>query len=232
MMKYAFVIYCLLFSLSVFSQTPTPSPTPDAEKMKSDPEYKKKWEDYEKQLTETQEKNKQIAENNARIKILFDEANSAYTRKDYETAVKKYDEILAIDDFWGVSLVVLHNKTISLRQIGVEKYNNAHKAEQFPSVLASPYFLSAIESCEKAVVLLNANELEIKSNNKENFELQKYNLLKELAECYRLFSLTNVSKISEAIKAFEDYIALEQDETLKAKARKELAKLKSTTYFR
>lgn len=184
--------------------------------------------EYRKKLAEVNEKNKKITENNEKITQALAEGAKAYDNKDYKLAVEKFDEAFMLDpDYWGSAPVLLNNKAVALRMIGIEKYNNAIKSKLNPAFEANKYFLDAVSALKSAQKILDEAEIPNNEPSKMLFEKNRYISVKELAECYKLLVLTDKTRIYEAIEAFENYIKIENDELLKQKAQENLKKLKS-----
>jgi tetratricopeptide (TPR) repeat protein len=177
---------------------------------------------------EYQKKLRQVNENNLKVQAALTEGINAYQNKKFDSAVEKFDEALKIEpDHWGTSTVILTNKAMVLRMIGIKKYNDAARNYWNTANEANPYFTDAVISLNKALQIFNDTPVEIADANRTSFEQYKFNTIKELAECYRLLVLTDKTKTDEAIKAFEDYISLETDEVKKEKVFKELNKLQA-----
>ncbi|MCU0240137.1 MAG: hypothetical protein MUC29_11910, partial [Pyrinomonadaceae bacterium] len=162
------------FVLSLNAQTvlPTPQSNSDSEKIKNDAQDRKKQEEYQKKTEEINAKNKIIAENNSKIQRLLIEGNEASKAKNYQLALKKYDEAISIDDYWAALLVLLINKSIVSRQIGADEYNQVIRAKRKSFIVADMYFQQAVDSTEKVINLIKenhaVNELDLKK------EIEKY----------------------------------------------------------
>lgn len=177
---------------------------------------------------EYQKKLRLVKENNLKVQTFLTEGINAYQNKKYDSAVEKFDEALKIEpDHWGTSTVILTNKAMVLRMIGIRKYNEAARNYWNTATAANPYFSDAVISLNRALQIFHETPVETADANRESFEQYKFNTIKELAECYRLLVLTDKTKTGEAIKAFEDYISLETDELKKAQVSKELNKLQA-----
>lgn len=219
---FTFAVFCLLAfgCLPAQAQQAPPAQTKE-DKEKAEREYQKK-------LAEVTEKNKKIAETNEKISQALVEGAKAYNNKDYQLAVEKFDEGFILDpDYWGTAPVLLNNKAQALKMIGVEKYNNALRSNLNPAFEANQYFLDAVTALKNAAKILDEAEIPNNEASESLVEKTLYISFKELAECYKLFVLTDKTRIYEAIEAFENYIKIENDELLKQKAQADLKSFKS-----
>lgn len=174
------------------------------------------------------QQNSQIEETNNKIIQAIKEGNQAFNEKNYELAVKKYDEGYNLaPNNWEIATVFLTNKAVALTNIGVEKYNIAIKDGFKSSFEINQYFQQAVDSLQKAISFFEIISVPVNESQRDSYERKKYNATKQLAETYRIFAAIDKSKIPEAIKAYEKYIEIETDKYLKEKAVKELEKLKS-----
>lgn len=215
-----FLIGCLPLAAQ---QNGSPAPTPNA------PLTDKAQIEYEKKIAEIQEKNRQIAENNDRIQKFLFEGQQAFAAKNYELALAKFDEAINLDpDFWGTAPVLLTNKAIVLRILGVEKYNAAAKKYWNPAGESHSYFYDAVQALKRAMKIYDENPPPTGEQEKISYEKSRFKTLAELAECYKLLVLTDKTKTFEAVEAFENYIKVETDAAKKEKAERELRKLKSS----
>lgn len=84
--------------------------------------------EYEAQVAEINAKNKKSAENYEKINLLLKEGSEAVKAKNYDVAVAKYEEGIAIEpNFVGSTPVLLNNRGTSLRLRAVETYNKTVK---------------------------------------------------------------------------------------------------------
>ena len=182
----------------------------------------------QKRTAEIEARNQQILENNFRIQKILNDGIIAFSIKDYNSAIEKFDEAINLDpEYWGTAPTLLTNKAMTLRTVGVIKYNEAVKQNLNPVNTSKQYFYDAIDSLKKAAQILDNNLKLIPDSEKNNFEKYKFNMVKELAECYRLFVLTDKTRTAEAIEALEHYVSIEQDSVKKERAISELKKMTS-----
>lgn len=215
---------CLFFAFAgIVAQTP--APTPDAERTKTDPEYRKKWEEYEKRRAEVIARNKQITETNARIEALFLEGNAAYRTGDYERAITKYDAAIALDDYWGTLAPLLNNKAITLRMIGVAKYNEAVRSKSDPAKAARSYFAEATAALLRSLKILSGTPEPDDPGQKGLIRVLKLKAIKELYESSRLLAIANKCEVPNAFDAFDEFALKEPDAELKEAAKQQAKEL-------
>jgi len=210
---------CSCFDVKAQQVVPSPEPKTNDEKV---------LEEYHRKVAEVLEKNKKIAETNQRINLLLAEGAKAYDEKKYQLALEKFDEGYNLDpDFWGTAPVLLNNKAMALTQLGVEVYNYAVKTKQNPRLESNRIFLDAVLALKESQKILENAALPTDEAARAMFEQTRHTSFKQLAECYRLLVLTDKTRIYEAIEAFENYIKIETDNSLKQKAQEKLKALKS-----
>src|ERR1051325_10087092 len=74
-------------------------------------------EEYRRKVDKTEEKNRQIEENNQKIAQALIDGRAAYNKKDYQSAIEKFDEGYNLDpNYWGTAPIFLNNKAIALTQ--------------------------------------------------------------------------------------------------------------------
>lgn len=183
---------------------------------KAQEEAKKAQAEYEKKKTEVEAGNKKITESNAIIKASLDEGNKAYTDKNYDLALAKYDEgINASPDFVGSAPVLLNNKATVLVNRATENYNKAVKSGGEAKTAAMPGikkdYEDAAAATEKALAVLKTAPAG--DPNQKNYEAQKISALLQRKEAYRLMAKTGAdrTKGKEAAVAFQEYLAVETD---------------------
>jgi tetratricopeptide (TPR) repeat protein len=196
---------------------------------KTEPEETDKAQiEYQKKLAEIEARNKQIIENNQQVQNALNDGIIAFKAKNYNLAIEKFDEAIKLDPgYWGTAPVLLTNKAMVLRTVGVNKYNEAAINKQDVSGEANQYFTDAVKSLSTALQIFSNTPIAEADLDRESFEKFKFNTLKELTECYRLLALTDKTKINEAVRAFENYIEAETDNLKKDKAIVELKKLRA-----
>jgi hypothetical protein len=213
----------LAFSFTYFeakAQQASPSP----ESPTSD---EKTLEENRRKAAEIEEKNKKIAANNEKISQALKDGVKAFDEKNYRLAIEKFDEGFKLSPaFWGTAPVLLNNKGTALMHLGVEIYNDALKTKQNPRLAANRFFLDAILAFKESQKILE-NAAPPDEAGQILIEQTRYETAKQLAECSRLLVLTDETRIYEAVEAFENYLKIEKDELLQAKAQEKLEKLKT-----
>ncbi|HEY0406801.1 MAG TPA: tetratricopeptide repeat protein [Pyrinomonadaceae bacterium] len=179
-------------------------------------------------------KNEEIKSENAKIEA----ANSTVTRtakagndelaaKHYDQAIALYDEGLAADPTHPGAPVLLTNKTIALTNRGVDRFNEATKANNAAGLEAARQdWRAAVESGNKAVELMKAQTPPTEAAALQRYNTSKYLALSVRAEAYRLF----VPKVDQAQadagwNAYQEYIAAETDPDKKLKAELKAANM-------
>lgn len=189
---------------------------------------KAKREELMKKNAEIAEKNKKIEETNAVISRTFNAGNAALKLKNYEEAIRQYDEGIAADPDQPA---LLTQKAIALKARGVDRYNaaiqskeEAAKASGFDS--AKKDFAAAAEASKKSVELINARTAPTDPQELVSFQGNKHAALATHAETMRLFvTKVDQSKVDEGETAFREYIAIEPDPAKKAQAQRDAAQM-------
>jgi len=168
-----------------------------------------------------EEANAKAAELNTKLPEILKAGNDAFTAKKYDEAITHYDQGLALDP---TQAVFHRNKAIVLRARGVEKFNAAAKAKDVPGKEAAKEdFKNSAESMEKALAAQrdhaakNAGAAAPATGGQPNEEL---GFLFDRSESYRVALQTGASVNTEAaVKAFEEYLAVETDPAKKMRGQ-------------
>lgn len=189
-------------------------------------EQKKAEAEYQKNVAEVTAKNEKIKSAGAIVQKSLSEGNKAYTDKNYDLAIGKFDEGIAAEpDFAGSTPVLLNAKGASLKERGFGSYSEgaksadaALKASKFES--AKKDWNVAIDSFGKGLAILKTATAADAAEQK-NYDTSKMFLLKNLIEVHRLMSKSGVdrTKGAEARAAYDQYLAVETDAAAKAKAQ-------------
>ena len=191
-------------------------------------EQKKAQAEYEKQKAEVESKNAKILKENEIIEASLKDGNAAFTAKNFDIAVAKYDEgINANPTFAGSAPVLLNNKGAALKERAVINFNQnvrntdaSAKVAAFVKVKAD--LGEAADSYSKSLnILKNAPAGDISDPNIKTQQIATS--LRGLFDTFRLMAQTeqvDETKIELAKTAIPEYIASETDA-----ARKEQAKL-------
>jgi len=192
-------------------------------------ELKKAQEEEAKMVAEYEARKKNAESNYAAVNKFFKEAVAAYDSKNYDLAITKYDEGIAVDpNFEGSAPVLLNGKGQALLNRATANYNQSTKADAASRATAlesvKKDFLSVIAGSDRALEILSkapAGDAE----NQKKMALNKLDALRNKKEAYRLMSKTGAdrTKAKEAMTAFQEYMALETDAKLKSDAQLALA---------
>ena len=189
---------------------------------------KAKNEELLKKNAEIAEKNKKIEETNAIVSRTFNAGNAALKLKNFDEAIRQYDEGIAADPDQPA---LLTQKAIALKARGVDRYNaaiqskeEAAKASGFDS--AKKDFAAAAEASKKSVELINARTAPTDPQELVSFQGNKHAALATHAETMRLFvTKVDQSQVDAGEKAFTEYIAIEPDPAKKAQAQRDAAQM-------
>jgi tetratricopeptide (TPR) repeat protein len=178
-------------------------------------------------VKEVTEKNTKIEQETKIIEASLKEGNDAFTAKNWDLAVAKYDAgINANPTFAGSAPVLMNNKGAALRERAVITYNTnvrstdaGAKVAAFAKVKAD--LGEAAESHHKAWMLLkNAPANEITGPVKEN---QIATAVRGAADTFRLMALTE--QVDETKLPFAQEILVEYQKVETDAAKKESSKL-------
>ncbi len=179
-------------------------------------------------------KNEEIAKSNARNQNIneivgrtFKAGNEALKLKNYDEAIKQYQEGLVADPEQGVLFLQISE---ALRQRGVERFNATIKSADADKTagfdLAKQDFRQAAENSQKAVDLIQKEEVKTDPQAAAGQNLRKLNAMIARMEGMRLFvTKVDPTKADAGLAAYADYIALEVDPIKKDKARREAAQM-------
>jgi tetratricopeptide (TPR) repeat protein len=188
---------------------------------------KAKREEMIKKNREIEEKNKRNTDINEVIGRTFKAGNEAITAKNYDEAVKQFDEGLAADPDQAV---LYSRKAIALRLRGVDHYNSFVKAtDQTVKTAeldsAKKDFQASAEAATKGVEAVKREEVATDPQAQSAQNNRKLEALTNRAESMRLFTKVDPFQADAAVTAYQEYIAAETDPARKAKAQMELAQM-------
>lgn len=189
-------------------------------------EQKKAEAEYQKQVVEVTAKNEKIKNATAIVQKSLNEGSKAFTDKNYDMAIGKFDEGIAAEpDFAGSTPVLLNAKGASLKERGFISYSEgsksadaALKASKFEA--AKKDWSAALDSFGKGLTILKTATAP-DAAEKKNYDATKLYLLKNSIEVHRLMSRSGVdrTKAADAKAAYDEYLTVETDAALKAKAQ-------------
>lgn len=183
-------------------------------------ESKKAREEYEKQLAEANAKNKKIEDTNNIVKNSLEGGSKAFSEKNYDLAIAKFQEGIDADpDFAGSATVLNNNKALALRLRGFEAYrqgttDTANKASWLEK--AKNDFTGSIVASNRTLDIIGKVS---DATEAAKYSQAKYSALANLVESNRLMIATGAdsSKPEVAIAALDQYLPVETDAALKIK---------------
>jgi tetratricopeptide (TPR) repeat protein len=189
---------------------------------------KAKREEIEKKNAELAAKNAKITQSNEVVNRVFTTGNAAYLAKNFDEAIKLYEEGLAADPAQPALLI---NESRAYTGRGVARYNaavtstdDAAKAAGIES--AKSDFKAAATASAKAVELIKGLTLPTEAEALTRFNNNKLAAFTVNAEAMRLFvSKADPSQADAGLAAFKDYIAAETDPVKKGKAELDAAQM-------
>lgn len=189
-------------------------------------EEKKAKADFDKKSAEIQEKNAKAENTNAIITAVAKDAKAAFEAKDYDLAIRKYEEGIAADpNFVGSAPVFNNNRSTALRLRGLDSRNRAIKLTDVTEKLAGlekarkDFAESATGFLRAWTILSTAVQTEIP--DRANYDEAKLMTLTGAQETFRLAMLTDQvdpSIIEAAQTLTPAYTAVETDITKKVGA--------------
>lgn len=189
---------------------------------------KAKREELLRKNAEIAEKNKKIEEANAVVARTFNTGNEALKTKNYDEAIRLYDEGIAADPDQPA---LLTQKAIALKARGVDRYNaainskdDASKASGFDA--AKKDFAAAAEASKKSVDLIKARPVPTDPQELASYQGNKHAALATRAETMRLFvTKVDQSQVDAGEVAYQEFIAIDTDPAKKAQAQRDLAQM-------
>lgn len=179
-------------------------------------------------------KNEEIAKANARnlnineiVTRTFKAGNAALQAKNYDEAIRQYQEGLVADPEQGVLFLQISE---ALRQRGVERFNATIKSADADKTagfeVAKQDFRQAAENSQKAIDLIQKEEVKTDPQGAAAQNMRKLNAMVARMEAMRLFvTKVDPTKADDGLVAYAGYIAIEVDPIKKDKARREAAQM-------
>lgn len=202
--------------------------TSDPEARAPSAEDKAKAAELAKQAAEITARNEKAVKSNEVVARTFQAGNDALTAKNYDEAIKQYEEGLAADPEQPALLV---NEGRAYRERGVGRYNGAvtstdEAAKSAGIESAKADFKAAAAATAKAVGMIKAQPVPTDPAELGRYTNNKLAAYSGNAESHRLFvSKGDPSQADAGLAAFKDYIAIETDPVKKAKAQLDAAQL-------
>lgn len=181
----------------------------------------------EEELKKYEAEKARVTNINETLNRTFKAGQDAMTAKNYDEAVKQFDEGLAADP---EQIVLYSRKSQALRLRGVDHYNAsvkgtdpAQKSADMES--AKKDFQAAADAANKGVEVANKEQAATDPQIQAGQASRKLEVLSSRAEAMRLLTKTDPSQGAAALTAYQEYIAAETDAARKAKAEKDLAQI-------
>ena len=186
---------------------------------------KAKREEAARKIAEIDAKNKKIEESNAIVERTFTAGNAALEAKNYDEAIKQYDEGLVADP---EQPMIWANRSVALKARGIVRFNSSISAKDDAEKKAGlegakSDFKAAADGMTKSVEMLKSQPAPADA---AQYNVNKLFALSTRAESMRLFVTKVDPSQAEAGKtAYEEYIAVETDPAKKTKAQHDLAQM-------
>jgi tetratricopeptide (TPR) repeat protein len=185
-------------------------------------------EELARKNAEIEARNKKIEESNAVVARTFTAGNAALEAKNYDEAIKQYDEGIAADPSQPA---LLTQKSAALKGRGVDRYNAAitskDEAAKTPGIEAAKSdFRASAEAIKQAVEILSTQTMPTDPQEQTRFNANKIAALSTRAEAMRLFvTKVDQSQVDEGQKAYEEYLAVETDPARKLAGQRGMAQM-------
>jgi tetratricopeptide (TPR) repeat protein len=175
--------------------------------------------------------NEKISQSNEIILRTFKAGNEALLAKNYDEAIKQYDEGVAADPQHPGVPSLLTNKSVALRARGVERYNAALASKdeemKLPGMEAAKSDLrDAAAAATSALQMLKAQAPPSDTVEKVREDRNKYYALAARAEAMRLMVVkVDPTQADAGLAAYQEYIEAETALDKKTKAQLDVAKM-------
>ncbi len=193
----------------------------------SEAEAKRLAAEYEREKAAVEAKNARAVALNATLPEILTRGNDAFNAKNFDAAIAAYDEGIAADPEQGVFYA---NKAAALRERAVPRYNAAANSKDQAAIKAArDDFKAAVDASEKALAAYRSGATQSNQGAAATGGAAKTNdvnnALGSRAESYRLAMLTSTPGVADAaVKAIQEYLAVETDAAKKTKLQGELVK--------
>ncbi|HZI47884.1 MAG TPA: carboxypeptidase regulatory-like domain-containing protein [Pyrinomonadaceae bacterium] len=181
----------------------------------------------EEELKKYEAEKARVSNINEVLNRTFKAGQDALDAKNYDEAVKQFDEGLAADP---EQVVLYSRKSLALRLRGVDRYNasikdtdQTQKAADMEN--AKKDFQAAADAASKGLEVANKEAAATDPQALAAQTSKKLEILAYRAEATRLLVKTDASQGGAALTAYQEYMAAETDATKKAKAEKDVAQI-------
>jgi tetratricopeptide (TPR) repeat protein len=193
-------------------------------------EEKKAAEDQKRKYDEAVARNEKAKKTNEIVMAALTEGSKAFTAKDFDLALAKFEEGYQADpEFAGSAPVFLNNKALVFKDRAFLTYKKANadpanKASLMES--AKTDFSNSIEAAKRAIGILKG-ATSTDPNEQKGYKDNLFRAYSTAVESYRLIVMTNAdtNRAAEAPALFEEYLAIETDQALKEKTELTLANI-------
>jgi len=181
----------------------------------------------EEELKKYEAEKNRVTNINETLNRTFKAGQDAITAKNYDEAVKQFDEGLAADP---EQVVLYSRKSLALRLRGVDHYNNSIKGTDQTQKAADMEnakkdFRGAVDAANKGLEMANKETPATDPQAQAGQASKKLEILSYRAEAMRLLVKTDPSQGGAALAAYQEYMAAETDATKKARAEKDVAQI-------
>ncbi|HEX9544751.1 MAG TPA: carboxypeptidase regulatory-like domain-containing protein [Pyrinomonadaceae bacterium] len=191
-------------------------------------EDKAKQAEIQRQNAEIAAANEKAKNANEIIGRTFKAGNTALLAKNYDEAIKQYQEGLAAD---ADQSALLTNEAVAYKSRGVDKYNasisakdDAAKTAGFEA--AKSDFKAAASASAKAVTLVKGLKVPTEASELERYNGNKLASFSTYAEAMRLLvTKVDSTQTDTALAAYKDYITAEPDPVKKARGQLDAARM-------
>ena len=181
----------------------------------------------EEELKKYEAEKARVSNINEVLNRTFKAGQDAINAKNYDEAVKQFDEGLAADP---EQVVLYSRKSLALRLRGVDRYNasikdtdQTQKAADMEN--AKKDFQGAADAASKGLEVANKEAAATDPQALAAQTSKKLEILAYRAEATRLLVKTDASQGPAALTAYQEYMAAETDAAKKAKAEKDVAQI-------
>lgn len=206
---------------------------PGADAPMTPEEVKKAQAEYEAEVKKVKEKNEKASKTNEIITVALKTGNEAFTAKNYDLAVSRYEEGIAADpDYVGSAPIFYNNRGAALMSRGVDAYNASVKNPDVSARFATftkvkqDFADGAAGYLKSWNILKTAPAADI--GDRANYEATKLGTLRGSVDIFKMAVRTeqvDTATIDAAAILIPEYTKVESDSTKKADASLTLADL-------